>query len=118
MLFKLKLTFIGKVMSMPNTTFSSEEIQTFANEIKKQLVPILIEELKESELPPLLTRKQFMDITGVGPTKCNELFNRDDFPVTRELGHPKVPTRMFFDWLYSSAQNTQEVRMKYPYSAI
>ncbi|MUV38534.1 hypothetical protein JNUCC1_02388 [Lentibacillus sp. JNUCC-1] len=118
MLFELKTYILRMVTRMPSTTFSSEEIQTFVNEIKKQLVPILVEELKESELPPLLTRKQFMDITGVGPTKCNELFNRGDFPVTRELGHPKVPTKMFFDWLYASAQNVQEVRMKYPYSAI
>ncbi len=105
-------------MQMPNTTFSQEEIQTFANEIKKQLMPTLIEELKESGLPPLLTRKEFMDLTGVGPTKCNELFNRFDFPVTRELGHPKVPTKLFFDWLYESTQNSHEVSMKYPYNAI
>ncbi|SEP57715.1 hypothetical protein SAMN05216232_0220 [Virgibacillus subterraneus] len=84
---------------MPVTTFTHEEIQTFVSEIKKQLIPVLLEELREKQLPPLLTRKQFMEIVDISTTKCNELFNRSDFPVNRELGHPKVPTKQFFEWL-------------------
>lgn len=53
------------------------------------------------ELPPLLTRKQFMDLAGIGESKCAELFNRQDFPVNREFGHPRVPTKLLFDWVYA-----------------
>lgn len=54
--------------------------------------------LKE-KLPPLLTRQEFMDLTGIGATKCNELFHREDFPVIRDFGHPRVPTKELFEWI-------------------
>jgi len=60
---------------------------------------------KKFELPPLLTRKEFMELTGIGSTKCNELFNRPDFPVIREFGHPRVPTRELFEWISENTQN-------------
>ncbi|WP_164670928.1 hypothetical protein [Virgibacillus doumboii] len=90
-------------------TFSQEEIQEFASEIKKQLLPVLLQELREKQLPPVLTRKQFMELVDIGPSKCNELFNRQDFPVNRELGHPKVITKDFFEWLSATNQNADEV---------
>ncbi|MEN2765798.1 hypothetical protein [Ornithinibacillus xuwenensis] len=102
---------------MPALTFSQEEIQNLANEIKKQVVPVLLQELQQKHLPPLLTRKQFMELVDIGPTKCNELFNRSDFPVTRELGHPRVITKDFFEWLSWSA-NSAEISMRFPYKAI
>lgn len=93
---------------MPVMQFTDEEIQTLVMEIKNQLLPTLLHELHEKQLPPLLTRKQFMDLVDIGPTKCNELFNRADFPVTRELGHPRVITKDFFDWL-SNTTNMAEI---------
>ncbi|MEF2293105.1 DNA-binding protein [Virgibacillus dokdonensis] len=102
---------------MPVTTFSEEEIQSFVSEIKKQLVPVLIKELEQKQLPPLLTRKQFMELVDIGSTKCNELFNREGFPVTREFGHPRVITKLFFDWVNESA-NQSEVSLRYPYQII
>lgn|SRR5690625_4499774 len=62
--------------------------------------------LKE-QLPPLLTRKQFMELVDIGATKCNELFNRADFPVIREFGHPRVPTKEFLEWVSANTQNRQ-----------
>lgn len=62
---------------------------------------------KKYELPPLLSRKQFMDLVGVADTKCAELFNRSDFPVIREFGHPKVPTALLFDWIYKNTEWVQ-----------
>lgn len=103
---------------MPVTTFTDEEIQLFVNEIKKQLVPALLHELEEKKLPPLLTRKQFMEIVDIGPTKCNELFNREDFPVNRELGHPRVVTKLFFDWVNATTSRVDEVQLKYPYRIV
>lgn len=102
---------------MPVTTFTEEEIQTFVREIKRQLIPELIQEMKQKQLPPLLTRKQFMELADISSTKCNELFNRQGFPVTRELGNPRVITSQFFDWL-ASTSNANEVNMPYPYRAI
>lgn len=50
-------------------------------------------------LPPLMTRKQFMEFADIGSSKCNELFNRRDFPINREFGHPRVPTKQLFKWI-------------------
>lgn len=102
---------------MPVTTFTEEEVQNIASEIKKQLVPILLQELQQKQLPPILNRKQFMELAGIGDTKCNELFNRQGFPVTRELGHPRVITSEFFEWLKHST-NANEINYNYPYKAM
>lgn len=62
-------------------------------------------------LKPLLTRKQFMELVDIGETKCAELFNRRDFPVNREFGHPRVPTTLLFEWINA---NTNWVRANAP----
>lgn len=103
---------------MLQVDFSDEFHQSLVNEIVKQLVPVLIQELKQEELPPLLTRKQFMELAGIGESKCNELFHRQDFPVNRELGHPRVPTDLFFKWLHATTQNAQEVNVKHPFEVV
>lgn len=59
--------------------------------------------LKDS-LPPLLTRNQLMDLLGIKSTKIAELFNRPDFPVIREFGHPRVPTKQLFEWIEHNTQ--------------
>lgn len=101
---------------MATITFSEEEIQKLVTEIKNQLVPVLLQELEQKQLPHLLSREQFMEVAGIGGTKCNELFHRSDFyPVTREFGHPKVVTKLFFEWLHEKAGNQSEVNLKYPY---
>lgn len=63
------------------------------------------------ELPNLMTRKEFMNFAGIGESKCAELFNRQDFPVNREFGHPRVPTALLFEWIYA---NTHWVRANAP----
>jgi len=97
---------------MPITTFSQEEKQSFVNEIIKQLVPVLLQELQEKQIPPVLNRKRFMELVGISSNKCNELFNRQDFPVNRELGHPRVITKDFFLWASSTSQNADEINFK------
>lgn len=66
---------------------------------------------KKYDLPQLMTRKQFMEFANIGEAKCAELFNRHDFPLTREFGHPRVPTPLLFDWI---AENTDWVRFNAP----
>lgn len=103
---------------MLNVEFSEEFTDSLAKEVVEKLLPILIQQLKREELPPLMTRKQFMELVGIGESKCNELFHRQDFPVNRELGHPRVPTKAFFEWLSATNQNAREVNMKFPHQAI
>src|SRR5690625_7829504 len=93
---------------MLNIEINEEFSKTLVNDVVEQLVPILLQELKQNELPHLLTRKQFMELVNIGESKCNELFHRRDFPVNRELGHPRVPTKEFFKWLSATNQNANE----------
>jgi hypothetical protein len=103
---------------VPVTTFTEEEIKAIATEIRNQVVPVILREVHEKQLPPLMTRKQFMELVDIGPTKCNELFNRADFPVTRELGHPRVPTKEFLEWVSQNTNRAEEVNLSYPYRVI
>src|SRR5699024_12414983 len=102
---------------MLNVEINQEFTQTLVNDVVEQLVPILLQELKQNELPYLLTRKQVMEVAGIGESKCNELFHRRDFPVNRELGHPRVPTKAFFGWVYATNQDANEVHMTFPLHA-
>lgn len=103
---------------MPVTTFTDEEISAIASEVTKQLLPTLLNEFKQEQLPPLLTRQEFMKLADIGSTKCNELFNRADFPVNRELGHPRVLTKDFFKWVSKTNQNSHDINLQYPYKII
>jgi len=94
---------------MAQLSFSQDEIQNLVTEMKNQLIPVLIQELRQKQLPPLLTRKEFMELVNIGESKCAELFHRSDFPVNRELGHPRVVTKDFFDWMAATNQNAAEV---------
>lgn len=102
---------------MATLSFSESEISNLVTEIKNQLVPVLLQELEQKQLPPILTRKQFMELVDISASKCNELFNRQDFPVTRELGHPRVVTKDFLEWI-SDSTNAAEVKPNYPYQII
>ncbi|MFC7061659.1 DNA-binding protein [Halobacillus seohaensis] len=78
----------------------------FDQELFQQMVNDAVDKAIErhalkDQLPPLLTRKQFMELMQIGETKCAELFHREDFPVNREFGHPRVPTTLLMDWIYS-----------------
>lgn len=50
-------------------------------------------------LPPILNRTQLMDLLDIGSTKAAELLNRGDFPVVRELGHPRILTHQLIQWM-------------------
>jgi|SRR5699024_994421 len=100
---------------MLKVDFSDEFIDLIAEKVVQQLLPMILTELKQNEFPHLLSRKEFMELVGIGETKCNELFHRKDFPVNRELGNPKVPTKTFFEWLNATNQNANEVNMNCPF---
>lgn len=101
-----------------NVEFSEEYNQSMVNEMVKQLIPVLVPLMKQYQLKPLMTRREFMEFVGIGESKCAELFHRHDFPVNRELGHPRVVTKDFFEWLHATNQNRSEVNLKYPYEVV
>ncbi|KOP68935.1 hypothetical protein AMS62_03350 [Bacillus sp. FJAT-18019] len=53
----------------------------------------------KSTLPPILTKQELMDLLDIKATKASELLNREDFPVIREFGHPRVPTHSLMIWI-------------------
>ncbi|WP_079709955.1 hypothetical protein [Paraliobacillus ryukyuensis] len=94
---------------MPTTTYSQEEITAMMSELQSNLLPALLEQMQlVSQLPPLLTRQQFMELADISHTKANELFNTRGFPVTRKLGYPRVLTKEFFEWLNEDVVRREE----------
>src|SRR5690242_14785985 len=71
------------------------ELKTLINEAVDQA---LERHSLANSLPPILSKTQFMELLDIGSTKAAELLNREDFPVIRELGHPKVLTHLFLKW--------------------
>ena len=63
--------------------------------------------IKEN-LPPTLTRKEFMDLMQIGEAKCAELFYREGFPVIREFGYPRVDTALFIEWVHRHSNWVEE----------
>lgn len=57
-----------------------------------------------NSLPPLLNRTQLCEVLGIKETKASELLGRQDFPVIREFGYPKVPTHLLFKWIDSHTE--------------
>ncbi|MBA2943184.1 DNA-binding protein [Paenibacillus sp. CGMCC 1.16610] len=70
-----------------------------------------------NSLPPMLSRIQLCEFLGIKETKASELMNRQDFPVIREFGYPKVPTHLLFkwidghtEWMQKNAQNSWSIK--------
>ncbi|WP_406944519.1 DNA-binding protein [Halobacillus sp. SY10] len=90
---------------MLQVTLDADQLQQLINDAVDKAIK---RHALKDQLPLLLTRKEFMKLMQIGETKCAELFNRDDFPVNRELGHPRVPTSLLMDWIYSNTDWVQE----------
>ncbi|WP_079529927.1 MULTISPECIES: hypothetical protein [Halobacillus] len=81
---------------MLEATFDQELFQRMVN---KAVDAAIERHALKDQLPPILTRKEFMNLMQIGDTKCAELFNRKDFPVNREFGNPRVPTKLLLKWI-------------------
>ncbi|WP_145153004.1 DNA-binding protein [Paenibacillus xylanexedens] len=55
--------------------------------------------LASSNHPALMDKTQLMNFLRIGATKATELLNREDFPVIREFGHPRVPFHSLMAWI-------------------
>jgi predicted DNA-binding transcriptional regulator AlpA len=54
---------------------------------------------KQEGVPKLMDTKELMAFLGVSRSKASELLKRADFPVIRELGHPRVPAQQLMQWI-------------------
>ncbi|MDQ0658804.1 DNA-binding protein [Paenibacillus sp. W2I17] len=72
--------------------------------------------LASSNHPALMDKTQLMNFLGIGATKAAELLNRDDFPVIREFGHPRIPLHSLMIWIDEHTEwirdNAQEYRQR------
>ncbi|WP_397537844.1 DNA-binding protein [Rummeliibacillus pycnus] len=80
---------------MFNIQFDTEELRKIIHEEVKNAVS---EAIRIKELPPLITRKELMQLFHIGETKTSELLGRADFPVFREAG-VLIPTKALFEWI-------------------
>lgn len=73
-----------------------------------------------TDLPPLLSREQLKEFLGIKDNKASELLARKDFPVLREVGRPKIPTKQLLLWIDNNTEwiteNTPD--MKFPYQIV
>ncbi|MFJ8064866.1 DNA-binding protein [Psychrobacillus sp. NPDC096426] len=89
---------------MLNVQFDWEALRQV---IRDEVREAVIDTQKVSELPPLLTRKELMELLHIGPTKTSELLARSDFPVFREAGL-LIPTNLLFKWIEKNTQWVEE----------
>lgn len=80
---------------MLKVEFDYDQLQLMINEA----INNAFQNQVSSNLPPLLTKTQLMDLLDIKNTKASELLNRKDFPVIREFGHPRVPTHSLLIWI-------------------
>ncbi|MEK4106912.1 DNA-binding protein [Paenibacillus sp. FSL R10-2791] len=64
----------------------------------RETVAASVQTATTQDLPPFLRREEFMNLLGIGEAKTAELFNRPDFPVIRDFGHPRVVTHLLMQW--------------------
>lgn len=90
---------------MLQVTIDTEQLQELINDAVDQAIK---RHDVQNTLPPLLTRREFMELMQIGESKCAELFHRQDFPVNREFGHPRVDTALLIDWIHRHSNWVEE----------
>ncbi|MCY9003306.1 DNA-binding protein [Peribacillus frigoritolerans] len=82
-------------MIQVNLNFADEG---FREVLRQEIKNAVTDVIQQNQLPPMLTRKQLMQLFNIGETKTSELLNRPDFPVFREAG-VLIPTHLLFKWI-------------------
>ncbi|MCV9886272.1 DNA-binding protein [Metabacillus halosaccharovorans] len=88
-------------------TLDKNAFREMFSEIIKEEVAKALQDFRTTQLPPMLTRQQFMDLLNIKQAKASELLNRPDFPVFREAG-VLVPTHMLFKWIEKNTRWVEE----------
>ncbi|MEK0285955.1 MAG: DNA-binding protein [Caldibacillus thermoamylovorans] len=81
--------------------------EEFRKILREEIKNAVADVVRQNQLPPMLTRKELMDLFKIGPTKCTELLNRSDFPVFREAG-VLIPTHLLFKWIEKNTRWMEE----------
>ncbi|QKS71693.1 hypothetical protein FLK61_34285 [Paenalkalicoccus suaedae] len=99
---------------------SEDEIKLIAGEVSKQLAPLIVEEIKRSNgVKHLMSIPEFIEYVDISRAKCSQLINQAGFyPVTRELGRPKIVMPLFFQWLEENADRRKEFSTKHVFKAM
>ncbi|WP_042348297.1 hypothetical protein [Bacillus massiliigorillae] len=82
-------------MIQVNLDFTDEQ---FRRVLREEIQKAVSNVIKQNQLPPMLTRKEFMELFNISQTKASELLNRPDFPVFREAG-VLIPTHLLMKWV-------------------
>ncbi|MCM3168995.1 MULTISPECIES: DNA-binding protein [Peribacillus] len=82
-------------MIQVNLDFADEN---FREVLRQEIKNAMADVVQQNQLPPMLTRKQLMQLFNIGETKTSELLSRPDFPVFREAG-VLIPTHLLFKWI-------------------
>ncbi|QAS52838.1 DNA-binding protein [Halobacillus litoralis] len=81
---------------MLKVTLDTDQLQQMINDAVDQAIER--HALKE-KLPPVLTKTEFQELMGISHAKASQLINSANFPVTRDMGHPKINTAQLLLWL-------------------
>lgn len=91
-------------MIQVNVDFADEQ---FREVLREEIEKAMADVIRKSQLPPMLTRTEFMKLLRISNTKASELLNRPDFPVFREAG-VLVPTHLLFKWIEKNTRWLEE----------
>ncbi|WP_077623805.1 hypothetical protein [Sediminibacillus massiliensis] len=106
---------------MLKVDFDEETAQLVADKIANMAFEKIKTKLDQySKWPPILTKKDLMEFLQIKDNKASELLNRDDFPVIREFGHPRVSLQQLMYWIdqHTDWVKDNAPKAKYPYRVI
>jgi len=87
-----------------NVDFADEQ---FREILRQEVEKAMADVIRKNELPPMLTKKELMNLLRIKDTKASELLNRPDFPVFREAG-VLIPTHLLFQWIEKNTKWLEE----------
>ena len=86
-----------------------EAFRNMFREIIAEEVAGALQDFRTTQLPPMLTKQEFMEVMKIKETMASQLINRADFPVFKEAGL-RIPTHLLFKWIEENtdwvAENT------------
>lgn len=87
---------------------SAEELKAIVQEAVSEAVSQLkLERGMIKQLPPLLTREEFMDVMNISSTTATRIIERPDFRVFRR-GKLLIETEFLFEWIRNNSDWVEE----------
>lgn len=89
-------------------TMTVDEFRSVINEEVKKVIGSQLEvQGRIQQLPPLLTREEFMKVMHISPPTATKIFDREDFRVFRE-GKLLIETAFLFEWIRKNSDWVEE----------